>query len=75
MKPADQPGARRYVAPDCHDLPVVQAICGDTPCLVTAWELDVEELAEIQRTGRIWLSVLSESHPPVMLTVDCPYQP
>ncbi|MBD9635950.1 hypothetical protein IB277_06535 [Ensifer sp. ENS07] len=35
-------------------------------CSVSCWELSVDELAEINRTGRIYLSVFSgRSQPPV----------
>jgi hypothetical protein len=37
-------------------------------CSVSCWELTAEELAEIQRTGRIFLSVFSgRTQPPVFV--------
>lgn len=37
--------------------------------LVSCWELTPEDIAEIQRTGRIWLSVWGrQTQPPVLLT-------
>ena len=37
--------------------------------LVSCWQLTAEELAEIQRTGVIWLSVWGrQTQPPVLVT-------
>ena len=38
-------------------------------CLVSCWRLTAEELAEVQRTGVVWLSVWGRrTQPPVMVT-------
>lgn len=75
MKPVDQPGMTLYTADGCDPLPVVRAEMTDgTPVLVSAWELTVDELEEIQRTGRVWLLVIGNAQPPVGLTVESPYQ-
>ena len=55
--------------------------CGDLPATVlqyrdgrqeieTRWELDPDELATVQRTGKIYLSVAGRAHPPVRLAVE-----
>jgi hypothetical protein len=40
-------------------------------CSVSCWELDADELAEIARTGRVYLSVISgETQPPVFVSSE-----
>lgn len=38
--------------------------------VISAWRLDEEELAKIQRTGIIYLAVLGQGMPPVALSTD-----
>jgi hypothetical protein len=33
--------------------------------VVSCWELDNEEWAEVARTGRIWLTSWGQTHPPI----------
>lgn len=74
MKPVDQPGMTLYTADGCDPLPVVLAETTDgVPVLVSAWDLTVADLDEINRTGRVWLQVIGNAHPPVRITVACPY--
>lgn len=49
--------------PEIDDLPVLATNVGHLSC----WELAPEELAEVQRTGRIYLHVVGPQHPPVAL--------
>lgn len=42
--------------------------------VVSCWKLTVEELAEFQRTGRIWLGVLGGTMPPVWLSAKNPFE-
>jgi hypothetical protein len=72
MKPADQPGARRWGGPGFFDLPVVHADQEGTPVMVTAWELTVDEIEQIRQTGRIWLGIQGQVHPPIWLTTQNP---
>lgn len=37
-------------------------------CLVSCWRLSAEELAEVLRTGVVWLSVMGRMLPPVMIS-------
>ena len=68
MKPADQPGAVTFVASGCAPLPVLRVdLEGGVGCLVSAWELTPEEMAEVARTGRVWLWIWGAQHPPVAL--------
>jgi hypothetical protein len=73
MKPADQPGARRWGGPGFFDLPVVHADHAGKPVMVTAWELTDDEVAEVQRTGRIWLGIMGTVHPPIWLAATNPF--
>lgn len=41
--------------------------------MISCWELEPGELEEIQRTGRIWLSVIGHIHPPVNITAEKPF--
>ncbi len=41
---------------------------GGTPVVVSCWKLTADELQEIIRTGRVWLTVCGQTMPPV--TVD-----
>jgi hypothetical protein len=74
MKPADQPGARRWGGPDFFDLPVVHSVQGDKPVMVTAWELTAEEVEQVQRHGRIWLGIMGTVHPPIWLSTSKPFE-
>lgn len=38
-----------------------------TPVVVSCWKLTQEELATVLKTGRIWLTVVGETMPPVAL--------
>lgn len=37
------------------------------PVVVSCWKMSAEELEEINRTGRVWLTVMGLSMPPVIL--------
>lgn len=43
------------------------------PVVITCWKLTAEELAEVQRTGRVWLGVLGQTMPPVWLVGTNPF--
>lgn len=42
------------------------------PVTMSCWKLEQEELEEIKRTGRVWLSVVGIGMPPVILSVAKP---
>lgn len=74
MKPADQPHSQLLSAPGCFPLPAILVTYTDgVQAVVTAWELNAEEVADVTRTGRIWLEVRGISQPPVVLSTRCPY--
>lgn len=57
----------------CGPLSVAIGDCDDHPVVVSCWKLTTEELAEFQRTGRIWLIIHSLQMPPVTLTANNPF--
>ncbi|MBQ8299495.1 MAG: hypothetical protein IJX99_06505 [Clostridia bacterium] len=56
-------------APGCKELPVLKT----EKHIVSCWEMTEMEKEEFARTGRIYLSIMGEAHPPVSLYVDRPY--
>lgn len=44
------------------------------PVVVSCWKPTPEELAEINRTGRVWLMIFGESMPPAMLEGISPFR-
>lgn len=59
--------------PEYLPLPA-QRLPGDCGQIVTCWELSPEEIKQVQRTGKIYLSVLTFNNPlqPVLLTTEKP---
>ncbi len=58
-----------FTAEGCFDLPAtVIHHPTDAPVVETCWELSPEELAVVQQTGRIYLSIVG-GQPPVCLSV------
>jgi len=75
VKPIDQPGAQVLTAPGCFPLPAVLVQYADgINGVVSAWELDVQEVADVVKHGRIWLEIRGTTQPPVLITTRCPYQ-
>jgi hypothetical protein len=63
---------------DCYGLPVAQTVYEnsdnmDVPCLISCWELNDEETAEIIRTKRIYLTITGGIMPPVGLMAENPF--
>ena len=51
---------------DCSCLAVLRTrTYGGLPAVVSCWKLTAEELAEINRTGRVWLTVVGKTMSPV----------
>ncbi len=62
MKPIDFPESSANFAtdqPQYITLPAHVQKNDETGCVTTCWELSVPDLIEIQRTGKIWLQVLT----------------
>jgi hypothetical protein len=50
-------------------LPVLDTTLADgTPCMVTAWDCTNAERAAIAAGATIYLTILGQAHPPVILT-------
>lgn len=52
---------------ECLPLAVCRSTLNGFPVVISCWKLTEEELAEINRTGRVWLTVVGVSMPPVKL--------
>lgn len=58
----------------CDPLSVMRTETADgQPVVVSCWKCTIEELAEINRTGRIWLTIWGHTMPPVMPTGTRPF--
>lgn len=56
------------MSPDeCEALSVRHGTMDGKPVVISCWKLTAEELAEVNRTGRVWLGVLGTTMPPVFL--------
>lgn len=53
-------------ADGCEDLPLTRFVGGYETC----WKLSEEELKEVQKTGKIYISILSETIPPMAVTTE-----
>lgn len=58
-----------FKAPGCGDLPALKT----EKHIISCWEMTEAEKAEFAKTGKIYLSVMGNIHPPVSLYVDRPY--
>ena len=59
----------------CGDLPAVAAHDENgINYVITAWEISPEELKKLNETGIIYLSVVGQFVPPVLLEADNPIQ-
>lgn len=63
----------------CSDLPVwrgnvaIDEAGNTAPAIISCWQLSKEDLEEIQKTGRIWLSVTANVQPPVSIFTENPF--
>lgn len=61
-------------ADECMPLSVFRGMYSDGQrVVISCWKPTRDEIEEIKRTGRIWLSVLGEGMPPVALTTQNPF--
>ena len=51
----------------CCGLPIRDEISGDQPSMTSCWEPTPAELAAIASGGKIYLRVIGQGHPPVMV--------
>ena len=69
-------GARVPVAGEgMQPLNVFRGVTDGTKITISCWKPSENELAEIQRTGRVWLLVFDEEHPIIHVTGESPFGP
>lgn len=57
----------------CGDLPVFRGTDpAGTPVIISCWTFSYEDLQEIAKTGRIYLSIVGNAMPPVSLFTEKP---
>jgi hypothetical protein len=62
------PGTEEFV----HPLPYQKAIIDGRPYVVTCYQLNKEEMEMMNQTGKLYVSFLGYTIPPVLLTVEHP---
>lgn len=61
---------------ECLALSILSATLENgTPVVISCWKLTKEELFLINKTGRVYLTVLGETMPPVALDVEKWFKP
>jgi len=59
----------------CEALSVWRGMSNDQiPMVVSCWKLTRDEVEELVKTGRIWLTVIGTTMPPVYLGVPSPFE-
>ena len=62
-------------ADECHPLSVWRGLIENgTPCVISCWKPTVQELEEINRTGRVWLMVMGQTMPPICPVGNNPFR-
>lgn len=64
------PGWTPETSGDCSSLPIRDELCGDLPCMVSAWEPTPVEIEAILAGAKVYLRIVGTMHPPVMLYVE-----
>lgn len=59
----------------CSPLAIARVDCNGLPTVVSCWKLTAEELAEINRTGRVWLGIAGATMPPAWISGVSPFTP
>jgi hypothetical protein len=59
---------------ECQPLSVWRGDVNELSTVVSCWKLTVEELAEINRTGRVWLGICGQTMPPAWITGTNPFR-
>jgi hypothetical protein len=68
----DKPPEMSY--DQCDPLSVLRTKTdGGNPVCISCWKVTKEELEEIIRTGRVWLTVYGFTMPPCALTGEVPF--
>lgn len=58
---------------ECGPLAVAHCVQDGYPVVVSCFKLTAEELAEVNRTGRIWLGIVGETMPPAWVSGHKPF--
>jgi len=59
---------------DCGDLKVYKGVTGfDGPFSISCWEASLRERIKFLFSGIVWLWVYGVSHPPVIVSVEDPF--
>lgn len=62
-------------ANQCEALSVYRGQYVDgTPVVISCWKMTAEEMEEVKRTGRIWLTVMGATMPPAHLSGVHPFK-
>lgn len=60
----------------CGSLPVYKGLDSDGfPVIISCWEVSKEDLDEIQKSGRVYLTITGKETPPVSLLAKSPFAP
>jgi hypothetical protein len=58
-----------WTSEQCEVVSICRAVAsGGIPLIISCWKLSREELDELSKTGRVWLTVVGTSMPPVILS-------
>lgn len=60
-------------AEECETINVWRGVCDDHRIVISCWKLTIDELAEVNRTGRLWLGCWGSTMPPVWLSGQNPF--
>lgn len=59
----------------CQSLSTFHGIdTNNLPIVISCWKVTAEELAEINRTGRIWLGIVGQTMPPAWISGHRPFE-
>jgi hypothetical protein len=62
-------------ADDCSTISVLRTETDSgMPVTISCWKLTRDELEEVNRTGRVWLTICGVLVPPVMLATKRPFE-
>ena len=60
----------------CSPLSVFRGVDNyGNPIVISCWKLTAQELAEVNRTGRIWLGIVGVTMPPAWVLGESPFEP
>ena len=77
MTPVDFPQRNiRFADNQPEYMPLPACFIADQGMVISCWKLSPEEIAEIQRTGVLWIKQLSFGHPlqPLLPQAETPFE-